>query len=383
MSLPLNIEEPYPGWAQENRAPLILGVTSAMTALALLFVVGRIYSRLIAFGGLGLGDYIVIICILLSISYIVLTAIAVSYGVGRHVTTVPQEDIRHAMHYTIVSFMPGILSFAIPKFAVIILLAKLLNPGRWHRVIMWIISILYLLLSAGMLVLNIARCQPVAAQWGEAKGTCWALRITINYAIAVGIASALFDFYLAIYPTIVLFQLQLNWKKKLALSSSLGFGYCAGAVAVYKSYTITASPTHYDFTYSVDEIVLWTNIEGNCVLIGACIPCLFPLVKKIFSASALSGSRPKHGKQAHSGPNGTIITIGSRPKDRKRARGSFGLSHLETTTDNSKDIILEERPFHASTAELRLEERIAQQEQQNQHQQEQTRETIHPRWWGR
>ncbi len=43
--------------------------------------------------------------------------------------------------------------------------------------------------------------------------------------MALGICSVLFDFYLAIYPTIVLSMLQLNWKKKLALSSSLGFGY--------------------------------------------------------------------------------------------------------------------------------------------------------------
>jgi hypothetical protein len=68
MSTPLTIEEPYPGWAQENRAPLILGVTGAMTALAFLFVVGRIYSRWIAFGRLGFGDYIVILCIVSSYS---------------------------------------------------------------------------------------------------------------------------------------------------------------------------------------------------------------------------------------------------------------------------------------------------------------------------
>ena len=69
MSIPLDIEEPYPGWAQENRAPLMLGVTGAMTALAFLFVVGRIYSRLITLGRLGFGDYIVILCIVSTCSH--------------------------------------------------------------------------------------------------------------------------------------------------------------------------------------------------------------------------------------------------------------------------------------------------------------------------
>lgn len=55
--------EPYPGWAQENKGPLILTVTGVMTGIAFLFVAARIYSRLISLGRLGVDDYIVIICI--------------------------------------------------------------------------------------------------------------------------------------------------------------------------------------------------------------------------------------------------------------------------------------------------------------------------------
>jgi hypothetical protein len=157
--------------------------------------------------------------------YVALTAVAVSYGLGRHTDTLAPEDTRRIVYYTAISFMPGIASFALPKFAVVILLAKVLDPGRTHRVIMWIISILYLLLTIGMLVINIAQCQPVQAQWGAVEGTCWNWHVILSYALSLGISSVLVDFYLAAYPTIVLFRLQTNWKKKLALSSSLGFGY--------------------------------------------------------------------------------------------------------------------------------------------------------------
>jgi hypothetical protein len=36
--------------------------------------------------------------------------------------------------------------------------------------------------------------------------------------------SSLSDFYLAIYPAVVLWSLEMNWRKKLALSVALGFG---------------------------------------------------------------------------------------------------------------------------------------------------------------
>lgn len=55
--------EPYPGWAGENKGPLILTVTGTLTGVAGLFVVGRIYSRLISQGRLAIDDYIVVICI--------------------------------------------------------------------------------------------------------------------------------------------------------------------------------------------------------------------------------------------------------------------------------------------------------------------------------
>jgi hypothetical protein len=130
-----------------------------------------------------------------------------------------------AMKYLILSFELGIVLFAAPKFAVVILLVKILRPGRRHIVVLWIVSVGFAVLLVGNLVLNLAQCTPVAAQWGEAQGVCWNRRIDLYYSMVFGALSALFDFYLAIYPTIVMFRLMLNWKKKLALSSALGFGY--------------------------------------------------------------------------------------------------------------------------------------------------------------
>jgi len=129
------------------------------------------------------------------------------------------------MRYTVISWVPGVLSFIVPKFAGLILLARLLNPGRIHRIFMWIASVFYILLALGMLIMNFCQCTPVAAQWGGAVGTCLDRKVTLYYALALGIVSACFDLYLAIYPTVVLWRLQMYWKKKLGLSLALGFGY--------------------------------------------------------------------------------------------------------------------------------------------------------------
>ncbi len=85
---------------------------------------------------------------------------------------------------------------------------------------------------------------------------------------------------------------------------------------------------------------------------------------------------PKDSNLEDSRPNNPIITIGSFPKGKKRAKSAFGLSQLDTVNDDSKYIILEERSFHASTTELRAEDVAAARPQQEQ----QRKQITQPDW---
>ena len=63
MSTPPGFVEPYPGWAQEDNRPEILGIAGGMIVLAFLFVTARIYCRRISVGRLGIDDYIIVFSI--------------------------------------------------------------------------------------------------------------------------------------------------------------------------------------------------------------------------------------------------------------------------------------------------------------------------------
>ncbi|KAK3331704.1 hypothetical protein B0T19DRAFT_85628 [Cercophora scortea] len=342
-----------PGWAEENKGPRIIAITVALTFITFLFVVGRIWSRMISLGKLASDDIVCIICICLGISYVAVSIVTVHHGGGRHIMTLSPEEQQSAIYFTVVSFVPGVLGFIVPKFACVILLAKLLNPGRYHLWFMWAASIIYGILGIAMLAINFGQCTPAAAQWGAVPGVCWDRKITVDYSLSLGIVSAIFDFYIAIYPTIVLFGLQLNWQKKLALASSLGFGYCAGCVTIYKCTTLPGLLHLADFTYAADDVIIWTNIEGDLVLIGACIPTLFPLVKLLFGKRALGGSTPPDtdapSKPTLANTNG-IVTIGSYAKNKKHRKSLSQFDNLDEA--DSKYIILEERSFHYSTTEV-------------------------------
>lgn len=119
-------------------------------------------------------------------------------------------------------------------------------------------------------------------------------------------------------------------------------------------------------------MLTWYTALKPTVIIGACIPCLYPLIRMVFGKSALgSSARPTGNSKSaglrggNTGPSNTVITIGSYAKNKGRKRGKSGshmASNLDTITDldaDGKYIILEERSFHYSTTELTAQDAIA------------------------
>jgi len=183
-----------------------------------------------------------------------LTVAAVRSGNGRHFALLNNEQRSGAILYTIAGFCPGIFSFGIPKLAVVALLTKITNPSRKHRIFLWVMTSTCLLILFGCVIILFAQCTPARSQWDfSVKGKCWSPWILVYYAIAAGNISAAVDLYLAVYPAFVLYRLQINLKKKLALGVALGLGSVATAVAIYKSTRLPALASA-DFTCKFDAL---------------------------------------------------------------------------------------------------------------------------------
>lgn len=130
--------------------------------------------------------------------------------------------------YTTAGFFPGILSFTLPKLAVISLLCRLLNPSRIHKILMWSMGGLLMANSVTCLAMLLGRCTPFRAVYDvtypASKAKCFDPWANVGIAIYTTVCCAVADLYLAVYPAVVLSKLQMNKKKKIALSIALGIG---------------------------------------------------------------------------------------------------------------------------------------------------------------
>lgn len=184
----------------------IVAIVATLTGVSAMFVAARLFVR-IKLRSLGLDDYLISLAMVsridilsLSLSTDRLTTIkicafvnlgisskAAASGSGRHFSTLTSEEQQNTIKYTVAAFCPGILSFAIPKLAVVALLTKLLNPSPAHRIFLWCATWVTTLVLFGCVIILYAQCTPVRSQWDfSVKGECWSIWILVNYAIFAG-----------------------------------------------------------------------------------------------------------------------------------------------------------------------------------------------------
>lgn len=84
-----------------------------------------------------------------------------------------EHEQERVIFWTIIGICPGVVCLGVPKFAVVSLLCKLMNPSKYHRWFMWsmaTVSVLSLFAVTGTLL---GQCQPMASQWNfDINGEC-------------------------------------------------------------------------------------------------------------------------------------------------------------------------------------------------------------------
>ncbi|RBA13204.1 hypothetical protein FPRO05_13631 [Fusarium proliferatum] len=121
-------------------------------------------------------------------AYVACWTAAILAGSGRHQATLTVDEFHRSVFYLMIGLIPGVLSLALPKFAVVNLLVKILSPSPRH----------------------------VRLLWGLA---------TANLVLMLGAFG------------------------KLALSVALGFGVCAGCAAIRKVMMVPGMGDGKDYTF--------------------------------------------------------------------------------------------------------------------------------------
>ncbi|KAF4775205.1 hypothetical protein HER10_EVM0007803 [Colletotrichum scovillei] len=309
----------------DDKGPMIIAVCWTFTALGLIFVGGRLFVRATVHRKLFSDDYWIILSSACAILSNALVTISVGWGNGKRFTVLDLEQKQNTVKWMIAAYVPGIETLGFPKLAVIALLTRLLAPGKLHLRVLWSMGIICCLSLTAMVLTLLLQCTPPRALWTfSLPRNCLDPKVLEGLAFWASSFSAFLDFYLAVYPAVVLWKLQMRFQKKLALTCALGMGIISGCAGIVKA---TGVPTlsSQDVSYDLCDPLYWTSIEGNLIIIAACIPILQPILEMfkgrgIWSLDKKSGSYQYNShskKSAHhqqQQPQQDSIELRSKPR---------------------------------------------------------------------
>lgn len=152
----------------------------------------------------------------------------VHHGVGRHALYLEEDQRVNAVYmiWLSVPFSPGSAAFG--KVSIALFLKRLINRNRWQEAFLWILIFLLFAVNLVLVIVTFAQCTPVTFLWDRVKtasqGTCWSPTVQQYYGYFQGAFSAWSDLVLALFPTLIIWNLQIPRKTKIGIGCLMSLG---------------------------------------------------------------------------------------------------------------------------------------------------------------
>ncbi|KAL2165019.1 hypothetical protein VTH06DRAFT_315 [Thermothelomyces fergusii] len=271
----------------ENRGPQILAVCGSLVGFSLVIVLLRLYVRAKMVRRVGADDWTIVAAMTVMFVEMMVIIPEVQLGAGRHVQYIdPPENFTKGLHLNFVTQPLCLVALCLTKVSVGFFLLRLTPSPRLR----WFIigTMVFTVLSAtGNFLTVLFQCRPLALTWDSSvEGTCIPPSDLKFAAFFNSSVAALTDVIFALLPIPLLWNVQMNWKVKAAVSAILSLGIFAAASAIVKITFLGSYGQHNDFLWDSTDITIWTTVEINIAIVAASIPCLKPLFKTILQGSS-------------------------------------------------------------------------------------------------
>jgi hypothetical protein len=185
--------EDTPAYRNANRGALILTVIWAECAIACIFVAARVYARTRLIHNMGIDDWMILWALVSSKSLIVtlvtgltftnqLLAVVctsimtpeVTYGTGRHFTTLSPYEQVIAVKLNWISQPFSIMSAGFGKVSVALLLLRIISPNKARQWFLYTTIALLTVINTICVAWIFGQCTPAARLWDSSiDGTCY------------------------------------------------------------------------------------------------------------------------------------------------------------------------------------------------------------------
>ncbi|KAF2466569.1 uncharacterized protein BDR25DRAFT_336433 [Lindgomyces ingoldianus] len=232
-----------------------------------LFLAMRIYTRLyILRAKLGADDY-----------FCVLSYVAESKGIGRHMWDVPAVQVVDAFKYLVLAAWAYLLLTGCIKLTFLFCYRRIFSMESGVKTFINLGISFVVCLTAGLFFATMFSCTPVQRSWNAiVPGTCFNPHILPWLSAS---SSSLTDIYILVLPIAPLWRLNMSLKSKLKVMVAFSFGLLACIASLVRLGMTRVLQSSLDASWNTASIGKWSAIEVDVGIMCSCL-MLFPAFLK-------------------------------------------------------------------------------------------------------
>ncbi|KAF2651524.1 hypothetical protein K491DRAFT_719793, partial [Lophiostoma macrostomum CBS 122681] len=314
------------------RGAQVIAWAYVTVSIAALFVLLRLYVRWKVVNAIGKEDGLVTAALVFALLTCICMNLEVSQGgLGQHwvdLTEAQEEAFLRASYLSIIFYN---ISLSLTKFSILCLCLRVFGPSKW-RTACYTVFVGICIYSVWSIFSSIAPCFPVQKYWLLDKVDGWCFPRAVLWFLNASL-NIFTDFIIVLLPIPGILALQLPKKQKIGVSLVFLLGFFVCIISVVRLKALYTGALAQDSTYDNFGIAIWSVIEVNGAIVGACLPTLKPLITKLFPRLLSSGRSNGQTYNTHSyyrhgtGADGTRTTTNRRTgtglEDFSSERGIF------------------------------------------------------------
>ncbi|ETS73446.1 hypothetical protein PFICI_15051 [Pestalotiopsis fici W106-1] len=291
-----------------NIGPLSVGISWFLTSVAIIFVLLRFYLRWKASKGWASPDWIILAALAFQIAYQAGFTAMCNAGLGKLTKDVPPANLVQIAKLNWIFAPLAHPASLLARVSIAILLARIFSSRKWFRRYAITATTIQTILGIAVFIINLAQSIPYAALWDKSivGARKWDPQIYHWAAVILQVIYTIWDFTFVLFPVMMIWKLNMNWRRKLAIMVLIAMSLITMAAAASKMvisllFTIDATDS-LDSIRGTHVIDFTTCLEQALVIIMGCVPTVrlisglnLPSVRQIGNSlvSLITRSRSK------------------------------------------------------------------------------------------
>lgn len=264
----------------DNHGGGIIALEVITTFLASMTVALRLATRIWIVRNIGWDDYTILFAAFGKIIACGLVIVQVHYGFGRHKVDLTHWQYIEFMKYSYGEWIQTFQTLMFTKISICFFLLRI--PVEKHLIRPIQGTIIALIISNIVLTLLwIFQCNPIASAWNkQTLGSCFTDGQLQRIIISQALISIISDFMLALFPIILLWNVQIAPRIKAGLCTLMALGLITAACCIVRT-VLNWQNINSDPTWDSVNNWYWRDWEVFIGIVAACIPALRPGYKTI------------------------------------------------------------------------------------------------------